>query len=71
MLWGQKGTTANRCYTSSNANWPRFIALLKQAGKACREVCPDAKIIIHTERAGKPSVLKGIYQKLASVDTTS
>ncbi|MCR5818791.1 MAG: arabinogalactan endo-1,4-beta-galactosidase [Prevotella sp.] len=68
MLWGQKGTTANRCYTGSDANWPRFIALLKQAGKACREVCPDAKIIIHTERAGKPSVLKGIYQKLASVD---
>ena len=68
MLWGKYKTTANRCYTSSTANWPRFIGLLQQATKACREVCPQAKIIIHTERAGQTSVVTGIYQKLASVD---
>jgi arabinogalactan endo-1,4-beta-galactosidase len=68
MLWGQSGTTANRCYYNSDANWPRFIALLGQATKACREVCPQAKIIIHTERAGQTDVLVGIYNRLASVD---
>ncbi len=68
MLWGQSGTTANRCYYNSNANWPRFIALLTQATKACREVCPQAKIVIHTERAGQSDVLIGTYERLASVD---
>lgn len=68
MLWGAKGTTGHRCYTSSDANWPRFIALLKQAGKACREVCPKARIVIHTERTGQPAVLRGIYERLAGVD---
>ncbi len=68
MLWGKTGSTSNRCYTSSSANWPRFVALLQQASKACREVCPDAKVIIHTERTGKPDVLVAIYQKLSAVD---
>ncbi len=68
MLWGKTGASANRCYTSSSSNWPRFIGLLQQATKACREVCPNAKVIIHTERAGKPDVLVGIYQRLAAVD---
>lgn len=68
MLWGEKGSDSNRCYTNSDANWQRFIALLKQAGKACREVCPQAKIIIHTERSGQPAILRGIYERLASVD---
>ena len=45
MLWGTeaaaKGNNTNRCYTNSPAaNWSRFIALLKQAGKACRELLP-------------------------------
>lgn len=68
MLWGAKGSQDNRCYTSSSANWSRFIALLNQATKACREVCPKAKIIIHTERTGEPETTKAIYQKLAGVD---
>lgn len=68
MLWGKYGSKANRCYTSSSANWPRFIAFLKQAAKACREVCPQAQIIIHTERAKQASTTVGIYQKLAEVD---
>lgn len=68
MLWGKYGTSANRCYTSSTANWPRFIAFLKQATKACREVCPQAQIVIHTERTKQASTTIGIYQKLAEVD---
>jgi len=68
MLWGKNGSSANRCYTSSDANWPRFIGLLQQAAKACREVCPQARIILHTERAGQVSTLLAIYQKLSNVD---
>ena len=68
MLWGAYGTKANRCYTSNDANWDRFRTLLGQAILACREVCPQAKIIIHTERAGNWSTTRGIYERLASVD---
>lgn len=72
MLWTSdvvRTATTNRCYPDSpQANWTRFITLLNQASKACREVCPKAKIIIHTERSGQPDVLKGIYDKLAGVD---
>ena len=66
MLWGKSGSQANRCYIGSNDNWPRFTTLLKQAGKACREVCPQARIIIHTERTAQESVLKNFYQQMAS-----
>lgn len=71
MLWGAYAPTSNtnRCYSSTiDANWTRFINLLKKASKACRDKCPEAKIIIHTERAGIPSATKSIYEKLASVD---
>ena len=72
MLWSaevNRSSNANRCYSNSpEANWTRFINLLDQAVKACREVCPKAKIVIHTERAGQPEVLKGIYTRLAKVD---
>jgi arabinogalactan endo-1,4-beta-galactosidase len=69
MLWGAKGTNANRCYTNSNAtNWTRFINLLKQAGKACREACPSAKIIIHSERAATPSVLTDFFDRMKNAE---
>ncbi|MBR2206868.1 MAG: glycosyl hydrolase 53 family protein [Prevotella sp.] len=69
MLWGKKGTNDNRCYGDSPvANWNRFIALLKQATKACREVCPDAKVIIHTERTGTPESVMDFCKRIADVD---
>lgn len=69
MLWGAKDTNANRCYTNSNAtNWTRFINLLKQAGKACREACPSAKIIIHSERAATPSVLTDFFDRMKNAE---
>ena len=66
MLWGGEGTNANRCYSNSTANWSRFTTLLKQAGKACREVCPKAKIILHTERAANTNVLINFYDQMKS-----
>ena len=69
MLWGTeanvKSNSTNRCYTTSSAaNWSRFITLLKQAGKACRETCPEAQIILHSERAAKPSVLTDFLDRM-------
>ena len=71
MLWGSSSATASslkKCYTSSTDNWTYFTTLLKQAGKACREVCPRAKIIIHTERAGQSSVLNAFYDRMKSYE---
>jgi len=72
MLWSatvNRTSRTNRCYTDGDqAPWDRFVGFLTQASKACREVCPNAKIVIHTERTGKPSALKTIYMKLAKVD---
>lgn len=68
MLWGAYNKKTYFCNTSSDANWSRFIALLTQASKACREVCPKAQIIIHTERAGNANTTRAIYNRLASVD---
>ena len=69
MLWGTKAAVGNnqvnRCYTnSSEAYWTRFFNLLKKAGQACREECPDAKIIIHSERTPKTNVLTDYFDRM-------
>jgi arabinogalactan endo-1,4-beta-galactosidase len=69
MLWGTKANvgsnSVNRCYTnSSSANWNRFFKLLKQAAKACREECPEAKIILHSERTPKTNVLTDYFDRM-------
>lgn len=65
MLWGKEGSSnLKKCYLGSNANWSRFTTLLKNAGKACREICPDAKIILHTERATQTNVLTNFYDRM-------
>ena len=65
MLWGREGSSnLKQCYMGKEANWSRFTTLLKNAGKACREVCPDAKIILHTERAAQTNVLTNFYDRM-------
>jgi len=69
MLWGTEAAVGNnntnRCYTNSSAaNWNRFFSLLKQASKACREECPNAKIVLHSERAAKPNVLTDFFDRM-------
>lgn len=73
MLWGAWDAPASslkKCFINNSANWPRFTTLLKQAGKACREVCPQAKIVLHTERVDQVSVQDNFYNKMkeAGVD---
>lgn len=67
MLWGPEGTPASqqkKTLSGSTANWERLGNLLKQAGKACREVCPNAKIILHTERVANVPVQTNFYSKM-------
>ena len=64
MLWGARGSSANRCYMGSDAGWDRFASLLRRATEACRAVCPQARIVLHTERAGQSSVLQNFYQQM-------
>ena len=66
MLWGTKAAVGNnninRCYSKTeDANWSRFVNLLKKAGQACREECPGAKIILHTERTSDPTFTVAFY----------
>lgn len=73
MLWGTKAAVGdndiNRCYTNSNtANWTRFYSFLKQAAKACRDYCPKAKIIIHSERVPTKDVLTDFFDRMKNND---
>lgn len=60
MMW-----PAGRVEPLKDDNWGPFVDLLKAGSKACREVCPDAKIIIHTEKAGVWPMTEAYYNRLA------
>ena len=68
MLWGPAGTPQSQlkqCFTTSpEENWVRFARLLTAAGTACREECPRAKIILHTERVPRVNVLVNFYTQM-------
>jgi arabinogalactan endo-1,4-beta-galactosidase len=71
MLYGAYGTAESsqkRCYVNSTANWDRFKSLLTKAVSACREVCPNAKIILHSERVAQYSVLSNFLNQLSGID---
>lgn len=52
MCWGNRNKSGDwkKFYAGNNENVVRFTDLLKNAGKACREICPEAKVILHIER---------------------
>lgn len=71
MLWGMEddpSSSLKKTFMGSDANWNRLGLLLSQAIKACREVCPDARIVLHTERVAQPDVLKNFYDRMAGLD---
>ena len=50
-------------------HWDNFSEMLKSASKACREVCPEAKIIIHTEQcANNPTLDVAFFKHLQQYD---
>lgn len=71
MLWGMEddpSSSLKKAFMGSDANWDRFGRLLRQAIKACREVCPDARIVLHTERVAQPDVLTNFYDQMKKMD---
>ena len=55
---------ANSAWTDyTDKNWDNLANYLKYAGKACREVCPQAKIIIHTEQCANNPTLDVAFFK--------
>ena len=67
MLW-----PTGHCYPSGanygTGTFANFANYLKQGIRACREVCPAAKIVIHTEM-GRTSNVTSFYQSLKSYIT--
>ena len=65
MLWGPVGTSnPKKLHVNQDTNWGRFLTLLSKAIQVCREVCPDAGIVIHTERVAQTWYLQGFYERL-------
>lgn len=54
MLWGPAGTAEGDLKKATGENdrscWERLTKMLKEAGRACREICPQAQIVLHTEQ---------------------
>lgn len=64
MLWDNGRVSLWTDTWNTADHWKSFTNLLKNAIKACREVCPDAKIVIHTERSGDAQATRNFYQKM-------
>lgn len=55
-------------YEQAGDHWDAYLALLRNACKAVREVCPQAGIIVHTDRATNQPYNRFYYQKLLNGD---
>ncbi len=70
MLWGPVGTPEKdlkKTFMGSEANWHRLGNLLSHAIKACREICPEAGIVLHTERVATPDVQRNFYNQMRNL----
>ena len=67
MLW-----PTGHCYPSGagygNGSFATFANYLKQGIRACREICPGAKIVVHTEM-GRASNVTSFYNVLKDYTT--
>ncbi|MBQ7691693.1 MAG: glycosyl hydrolase 53 family protein [Muribaculaceae bacterium] len=71
MLWGPVGTPNSQLkkFTVGNtASTTRFLAQLASTARACRQVCPRAKIVIHTELVRNVSLMNNYYHAIAAAD---
>lgn len=53
-----------RPYDDASSNWDGYLGLLKAGCNAVREECPDAQIIIHTDRPTNTGYNSYYYNKL-------
>jgi len=67
MMW-----PTGHCYPNganySSGTFATFANYLKQGIKACREVCPNAQIVVHTEM-GRTSNVTSFYETLSNYTT--
>lgn len=73
MLWGPAGspeTDLKKVFMGNPRNWERLGTLLGNAIEACREVCPEVRIVIHTERTASRDEQRNFYDwmKVLKVD---
>ena len=59
MLW-----PTGKLDPSASEGFDTLCQFLKAGCKACREICPKSKIIIHTEKAGDWDITRNYYQQL-------
>ena len=59
MMW-----KVGRVNAAGTEGFDVLSRLLKSGARACRELCPQAKLIIHTERAGDWAVTKNFYEQM-------
>ena len=59
MLW-----PVGKINHDENDNWDILCNMIESGTKACREVCPKSRIIIHTEKAGDWGITKRFYEEL-------
>lgn len=62
-VWGESGDAYD-----TEEQWSNFRLLLSKASEACREVCPEAKIIVHTDRGGDVATAQRYYARIDDVD---
>lgn len=55
-------------YDKADSDWDGFLKVLKAGSAAVREVCPEARIIIHTDRPTNRAYNEYFYGKLAELD---
>lgn len=73
MLWKSKGNdmvSPNASYDTYKNNWQQLARYYNAGARAVREICPQAKVVIHIERTAVPSQCVNYYKYLAkdSVD---
>lgn len=71
MLWGEQDApddTLKKTFLGNEENWGRLGDLLQHAVAACRDVCPEAKIVLHTERVADIQVLDNFYYQMNLLD---
>lgn len=67
IMYGLCGISVHPYYNSSD-NWTGYLGLLKAGCNAVREVCPEAKIIIHTDHPTNQQYNYYYYNKLRTND---
>jgi arabinogalactan endo-1,4-beta-galactosidase len=60
-VWGDQWDTAQQ--------WNIFLSTLAKASEACREVFPEAQVMIHTDRSGDAETSRRFYSRLDEAGT--